>query len=111
MKFRRWTPEDTALGREILKGAFEAQSGEQLEWFYHWLGVNVLVNLSVARNTMDKCFRANDASRALRLYDAMMQDYSPRRQMIVPLIAVGWALILALGAIGGAVYLIRWMLE
>jgi len=111
MKYRRWTPEETALGREMLKGAFDAHSGEQLEWFYHWLLVNVLVNVPAVRNTMDRCFRANDTARALRLYDAMMQGYSPRRQMAVTLIAVAWAVILVLGAIGGAVYLGSRLLE
>jgi hypothetical protein len=89
----------------MLNGAFEAQSGEQLEWFYHWLHVNVLVNVSAVRDTMDRCFRARDTQRALRLYDAMMQGYSPRRQ--VALIVVAWAVILVLGAIGGAVYLLN----
>jgi len=109
MKYRRWTPEETALGREMLKGAFDAQSGEQLEWFYHWLHVNVWVNVSAVRTAMDRCFRARDTSRALRLYDLMMQGYSPRRQMAVTLIAVAWVVILVLVAIGGAVYLLNRM--
>jgi len=107
VKIRRWTLEDTATGRELLREAFLSMDRARLEVFYDWVGCNVRVNIGYFRETMDRLFRYNDADRAQRMYDAMMFGYNPRREAVGVLLVVALRVLLLAGAIGGCVYLWR----
>lgn len=107
MKYRRWSLDETRFGRELLEAAVTEGNTFKLDLFYHWIENNVLVDIKLVRQTMGVVFRARDSVRALKLYDAMMLNYSPIHQAIGSTIRLGIVVLVWSGIIGGAVYLFR----
>jgi hypothetical protein len=101
-KFRKWTDEDTAHGRLLLLDAVLHQAApERFAAFMEWLEQNVMVNASEVRRVMGMCVAAGDGARAVKLYDAMMEGYSPRAERIGHIARWLALMFVALGVLGG----------
>ena len=81
-----WTKEDEEQGRRLLHVACNGRRREDLEYFYKWLGDNVLVSMSLVRDEFDKRFE-HDPWSLVRLYDATVKDYSPKLAIVRVLVA------------------------
>lgn len=103
-KFRRWTDDDTQHGRTLLQTAFQTKDRAKLEEYYAWLSKNVYVDVAVVRATNDLMFKHFDTQRALKIYDRMLANYSPRLQKIASTLVF---IILAAAIVGGLRALFR----
>ncbi len=107
-KFRKWTDADTLHGRELLQQwCADSSSHIAAGRFFIWLHENVQIDMKEAEPVFRRIVASGDGARALKLYDAMMKDYSPRAHVVAKLGGCLLMLLTIFGLLGGALYLFR----
>jgi hypothetical protein len=94
-------------GRNLLKAAIDSYDQNKLDIFYVWLQNNVVVDHKLVNKTFDKLFQVKSGDRILGLYDAMMTDYNPTKDLIKFIVAKLFTLFILAGLLGGVVYLFK----
>jgi hypothetical protein len=98
----RITEEKLSEARSIIEqGKFD----DLIAWFK--VNVPIGLDLAVAGPVFEKCFKAGDNRRALRLFEATVKDYDPTAQLTTAAFKIGWTLLKFAAVIGGCAYLFK----
>ena len=108
----KWTltEEERLAGRALLEKAFqdlnEEDGGEEaLHQFYDWMDDNIAIDMSIAFEVFQKCHRAQDGVRAVKLFNAVVpQGYDPIKANIAWLLTKNRVVQVGLGVVLLGVY-------
>lgn len=81
---------------------------KDLDGFIRWIEKNrIEIDTDMVRKTYRRCFAADDLPRALRIFDKVFPNIDPEAQRAAGWIRFGCLLFVALGLLGGVMFLIQ----
>src|SRR3989304_2173487 len=96
------------LTKEILDEGRAFVKAKDLDGLMGWINKNTFsYDKSLIRKTFGTLFNTDNVERAVRLFDVTFEDHRPGVLKAAILLRIGCLLFVALGILGGIVYLIR----
>jgi hypothetical protein len=103
----RFTEADAEEGRQLLRACFEQEGRDaKAELFYDWMNGQLGISRSVVKEKFPRYFE-HDHNAAMRILDKVIAGHNPVESMVMKSIAFALVAFVALGLLGGVVYLFR----
>lgn len=98
------------ISNERLEVGRECILSRDMDGFARWMNYErVTIDRHTVYSTIDRCVRAGDTAKALKLFDAAFVGMDPARDRFIAVAAITTLFVLILGALTGFILFMRWV--